>query len=673
MEGKRAMSRPPAGTPKAQAPSLERLSLRNGQAHAPWDQLPAELWVQILAAVSAEDPCRKLGKLCGMRREWNQWCKDGRLYEAANKKLGWYGRHANLGALQAEMRRREGETFWNPPPNAEAYFKEACLTFRELEGVHREWSNPLNGDKYLRFVAPFFLERPYFMQMGEKLMRWSSGLLLQVDPTYPEWGALAEVALAHNGGLISHVPSTRADYGKLARIAVKHSPWALESVRITHPAYYEVAKAALGADGAQLDHVPIDLDDFGELAAIAVASKGMALQFVVDVIEGDAFRALAEVALRQNAFALEFVPKDRDDYTDLALIAVQQNANVLSRVPQTYKDFHQIAMVAVTRKQGEALYNLAPSVHGYAELCNAAVRADGRALRYVQHEGFNQEGFQAICLLAVQQNGLALEWTRHVDPTPETYMGIAMAAVQQNGHALRFVRPQVWNWPDRGYERLCLAAVAQDGSAMQHVANILEWYTMPEHIDYAKIAVAAVQSSAEALRYVWGHKGSISAQRTLYEPYKEIALAAVLAHKEALQYVVMDPKDRYMPIARASLRAHPTALEYVHPNVKQYGELAMVAVDDEDAGFMALQHVPTDRDDYFEIARRAVQVNGLALQFVPTDLAHYDKLAAIAVNQSRYAINIIPVSHACYERMRKLHNERMTPPERGYVPGRAVA
>ena len=68
-----------------------------------------------------------------------------------------------------------------------------------------------------------------------------------------------------------------------------------------------------------------------------------------------------------------------------------------------------------------------------------------------------------------------------------------------------------------------------------------------------------------------------------------------------------------------------------------------------------------------------MQVNGLALQFVPTDLAHYDKLAAIAVNQSRYAINIIPVSHACYERMRKLHNERMTPPERGYVPGRAVA
>lgn len=642
------MSRPPAGAPKAQAPSLARLSLRNEQAPAPWDELPADLWVQILASVSAEDPCRELAKFCELRHEWNRWCKDGRLYEAANKKLGWYGRHANLGALRAEMRRREGESFWNPPPNAEAYFKEACLTFRELEEAHREWSNPLNGDKYLRFVAPFFLERPYFVQMGEKLMRWSSRLLLQVDTAYPEWGALAKVALAHNGGLFRHVPPTRADY-------------------------HEIAKAALGADGAQLKHVPINRDDFGELAEVAVANNGRALEFVVDVIEGDAFRALAEVALRQDARALEFVPKDRDYYTDLALIAVQQNANVLSRVPHDYKDFHQIAMVAVTRKRGEALYNLAPPVHGYAELCNTAVRADGRALRYVKHEGFNQEGFQAICLLAVQQNGLALEWARHVDPTPEAYMGIAMAAVQQNGHALRFVRPQVWYWPDRGYERLCLAAVAQDGSAMEHVANILEMPMMGVHIDYAKIAMAAVQRSAEALRYVEDHKGSILALRTLYEPYKEIALAAVLAHKEALQYVVMDPKDRYMPIARASLRAHPTALEYVHPKVKQYGELAMVAVDDEYAGFRALQHVPTDRDDYFEIARRAVQVNGLALQFVPTDLAHYDKLAAIAVNQSRYAINIIPMSHACYERMRKLHDERMTPPERGYVPGRAAA
>ena len=665
------MERSGAGKPKV--PSLGDLRIHNGQA-APWDELPPELWVQILASVSADDPCRELTNHCKTRHAWNQWCKDGRLYEAANNQLGWYGPHANLGALLKEMGHRTGTRYWNPPLNAEAYFKEACETFKELEKAHRVWSNPLNGDKYLRFVAKSYLERPYFMQMGEKLMQWSSRLLLQVDPTYPEWGALAKVALAHNGGLFRHVPPTRADYGKLAIIAVEHSPWALEWVVTTHLDYCEIAKAALGADGAQLRHVPINRDDFGELAEVAVANNGRALEFVERVIGGDAFRALAEVALRQDARALAFVPKDRDDYTQLVLIAVRQNANVLRMVPHTYKDFYQIAMVAVTMQGGVALSSLYSPMDDYAKLCDAAVRADGQALRYVDVQGFSNAGFLALCMLAVQQNGLALEWADlWVSPTPEAYMGIAMAAVQQNGHALRFVRPQVWNWPDRGYERLCLAAVAQDGSAMEHVENVLEWHTMPEHVDYAKIAMAAVQSSAEALRYVGDHKGSILAQRTLYEPYKEIALAAVLAHKEALQYVVLDPKDRYMPIARASLRAHPTALEYVHPKVKQYGELAMVAVDDEDAGFMALQHVPTDRDDYFEIARRAVQVNGLALQFVPPDLAHYDKLAAIAVNQSRYAINIIPMSHACYERMRKLHDERMTPPERGYVPGRAAA
>ena len=655
-------------------PALSKLRIDNGQAASvPWGELPAELWVHILASVRADDPCKELVKFCEMDHQWNGWCKDGTLFDAANEKLGWYGPHANLDALRKAMARRTGTTYWQPPTKAESYFKEACLTFRELEEAYREnrfYPGDVRDGELLRFLAPFYLERPYFMQMGEKLMRWSSSLLLQVDPTYPGWGALAEVALTYNGDLIRHVPATRNDYGKLARIAVKHSPWALESVHITHPAYYEVAKAALGADGAQLDHVPIDLDDFGELAAIAVASKGMALEFVVDVIEGDAFHALAEVAVRQNAFALGFVPKHRDDYTDLALIAVQQNANVLSRVPHDYKDFHQIAIVAVTRQQGEALYNLGPPVRGYAELCDAAVRADGRALRYVQHEGFSQEGFQAICLLAVQQNGLALKWTRHVDPTPEAYMGIAMAAVQKNGHALEFVKSEAYDWPDRAYERLCLAAVAQDGSAMEQVPDIPRRPYWPKNIDYAKIAMAAVRNSAEAIRYVDNFQGRFDGPLTPYEPYREIAMEAVLAHKEALQYVLVDQKDGYMHIARAALGAHPLAIQYVHRSVKQYAELAKVAVDDYDVGFTALQYVPADHDDYFEIAKHAVRVNGLALRFVPTDLAHYDRLAAIAVQQSRYAINIVPEGHPCYERMRRLHDERMTPPERGYVPDR---
>jgi hypothetical protein len=62
---------------------------------------------------------------------------------------------------------------------------------------------------------------------------------------------------------------------------------------------------------------------------------------------------------------------------------------------------------------------------------------------------------EAYCLAAVQQNGYALQ---HVHAQTEA---IALAAVQQNGHALQYVHDQT--------AAICLAAVQQNGYALRFV------------------------------------------------------------------------------------------------------------------------------------------------------------------------------------------------------------
>ena len=82
-----------------------------------------------------------------------------------------------------------------------------------------------------------------------------------------------------------------------------------------------------------------------------------------------------------------------------------------------------------------------------------------------------------ICLAAVQQDGMALEYVK--EQTPE----ICLAAVQKNEWALEYVKDQT--------PEICLAAVQQNGFVLKYVKE-----QTPE------ICLAAVKQTGDALGYV---------------------------------------------------------------------------------------------------------------------------------------------------------------------------
>ena len=113
--------------------------------------------------------------------------------------------------------------------------------------------------------------------------------------------------------------------------------------------------------------------------------------------------------------------------------------------------------------------------------------------------------WEKICLAAVKQDGYALEFVN------EQTAAICLAAVKQDVCALKYVKEQT--------EKICLAAVKQNGFALQYVNEQTE-----------KICLAAVKQNWCALKYV-------KAQT------EKICLAAVEQAGYALQYVKVEFKS----------------------------------------------------------------------------------------------------------------------------------
>jgi hypothetical protein len=126
-----------------------------------------------------------------------------------------------------------------------------------------------------------------------------------------------------------------------------------------------------------------------------------------------------------------------------------------------------------------------------------------------------------LCLAAVQQNGRALQYVQ--GQTPE----MCMAAVQRHGYALPHVKEQT--------PELCLAAVQENGEALRYVKE-----QTPE------ICLAAVQQCGYALKYV-------------KEQTPKICLAAVQEDGNAL----FDVKNQTPEVCQAAVQQNGRALFYV--------------------------------------------------------------------------------------------------------------
>jgi hypothetical protein len=107
-------------------------------------------------AVSDADPCKRLKELCQPDKTFAALCKDGRLYDEVNKKLGWYGSYSTLEALNASGKYETQHSF-------QSWFKFSCDTLKNVI-PHEHGQHLVNLRVALLHPAHDVLRRQYLTQ-----------------------------------------------------------------------------------------------------------------------------------------------------------------------------------------------------------------------------------------------------------------------------------------------------------------------------------------------------------------------------------------------------------------------------------------------------------------------------------------------------------------------------
>lgn len=319
----------------AYPPDLRRLRL--GDRARPPPELPVELWLSILSAVDSDSPCDEVVDKCSVNQEWAGWCRDGTVYDLANKQLGWYGVYDSwqdlvTGFLQGTRRgralnRRQGNNNMTP----KAYFQHVCQDRREivnlcvqLEDLHYDI---LKGTLSVQDLAQAYVARAGARNALRALMtdhaRGGGD-----EPFTPYAFELFKFAVTINGNLLKHVPGsidgfTRADpepaamggYHELATLAIQQNGWALEFVHPLRADFGELARIAVQGFPMALRYVPgsdwyrraaptvAARADFGEIAGIALRSgKGIFSYRAIDAVPVTSPHHLALILERAEVF-----------------------------------------------------------------------------------------------------------------------------------------------------------------------------------------------------------------------------------------------------------------------------------------------------------------------------------------------------------------------------------
>ena len=594
------------------APPLTRLRTENGQAAGPAEpaplELPDELWVKILMAVQMGDPCREVIKWCETEKKWAKWCRDGTLYEMANRKLGWYGDFASLRAVQAHAARSDFPIY-NPPPTAKLYFQEACEAMRRGRSVTSYgFTGWLGQSRYA--------DRPYYALLVKQVMQENPAVIRRVPPDHAKYPELALAAVSRDPAVFRHISTTVSNYHDIAALACVTQPLSIEHVPTNRDDYPQLAKLAVENHSRALIFIPETTRGYGEIAEAAVRHDGIAIAFVRHT--RDDFVALARLAMEEKGEALQHIDQNHAAYSELAEIAVANNPYMLRIVPPDTARYAHIATIAV-KKDGMTLDNVPAITNNYFEICINAVRQNGLALRFVRHtlglETWERERVDALFKAALKQNPLALEF------------------VPRNYH---------------DYEQVAIDAILSNNAAIRKVDTAREDYH-----DILERAWSTGMMGPDAIKYVVSD----------YARYAEIAEHAIIADSNTIKYLNKFRKD-YWHILERAVEYKSLVLEKVPTdNPEQYERLALMVVDHGSVPEMLI-YVPTNdpRINYFKIARRAVMRDGRLLSIVPPSFPKYKELATIAIKQSKYALGYVPKDHECYAEMAALHEKRMTPP-----------
>ena len=258
-------------------PDLRRLRLDRNAPRLP--ELSAELWLSILTAVDSESPCDEVADACSFRKDLAAWCRDGTVYDLANKKLGWYGEHNTWQDLVTKFLQntRRGRVWHREHGNnmtPKTYFQRVCRDRREIvklcvqcEDLYYDISKgTLSPDDQAR---AFNASEDADLALRTLLLAHVCGADQAATPYASE---LFKFAVAIDGKLLQHVPGSVRP-GPAPTTRANPMPAAIRG-------YHDIAKLAVQQNGWALAYVHPSRDDFGELARFAVQGFPLALRFV---------------------------------------------------------------------------------------------------------------------------------------------------------------------------------------------------------------------------------------------------------------------------------------------------------------------------------------------------------------------------------------------------------
>ena len=595
-------------------PSLGRLTLSTGAF--PLNELPPDLLERLLGIIDADHPCAEVVKLCGINREWLGWCRSGWLYDAANRALGFYGRHATFEEVLAVYKALKVD-----PPGAtpKAYFQYACL-------ARFDHNDNLMG------VAQW---HPFYEARLLHQVRTHGYPGLENIPTHlSNYGAIAKASLRRSRMGLQFVPTDRADYGEIAKVAVQTSPRQLERVPSTRDDFVELAKIALQRDPYALYTVPRDHPGYGELAKLAVQVNPPVLS-EVDKSNAD-FGEIALAALQRDGLRLVQVPQNRADYDELARVAFAQNEAAFQWMRVEMPDYAEFALRAIAWDPNLVRYvNVAsPRLN---EIYWAALRAPGddawRRIRHVRPRPGVE--WKQMVRYAVAKNPNALDEIYSPSMPRQAYEDAAKAAVSEDWRAIQHIdHGQSWAL----MEELGRIAIEKDWHAMEYLFQYATRRDSESDRMFRRLAALALEKDREAQRWV----------RWTDPRYVELAKMVLKAFNGGGMNLIPASHPSYNELAKYAIRITSNALNDIKTKRADYGELALLAVSKHGT---TLTWVPKDRADYYEIATAAVLNDWSALRFVEGSTPGYDRLAEIALSKQGAALQYVPEERYDYGRL----------------------
>jgi hypothetical protein len=259
------------------------------------------------------------------------------------------------------------------------------------------------------------------------------------------------------------------------------------------------------------------------------------------------------------------------------------------------------------------------------------------------------------------------ERTLHLDPEDPGYRAFGWyyaTMVYQQPDALRFVprtRPE--------FPRVAEMAVQVHGAALRHVPDdlrpalarlavtttptALEWVRPEDHPDdYSEVARLAVSADWRAFQYV----------PKTHPAFGDIARVAVTADVRAI-FEVPEDHPELGGLMRIAVQQNARSIHHLPTTHPEYCDIALLAVrSDAQKGsalaFCELQPSSCSEEQYADMARIALAVEGSAFQYVPTGHPSYVELAKIALEQNPLALIYVHPEHPNYVEIAKFAIKR---------------